>query len=69
METVNWQEGNGQVWSGHIHNCAESSDITCMWIQVCIGHSEVHRGHYRDVKRRLLVSYESCLVLLKYRTS
>ena len=35
------------------HNCAESSDITtCMWIQVCIGHLEVYKGHYRDVKGR-----------------
>ena len=30
-----------------------------MWIQVCIGHSGVYRGHYRprDVKGRLFVSY------------
>ena len=34
-ETANWQEGNRQVWSGKIHNCAESSNITtCMCIQV-----------------------------------
>ena len=66
-ETVNWQE---EVWSGKIHNnCAESSGITaCMWIQVCIGHSGVYRGHYRGVKGRLFVSYESCSVLLKYMT-
>ena len=63
-ETANWQ-----VWSGNIHNCAESSDITtCMWVQLCIGHSGVYRGHYRDVKGRLFVSYESYLVLLKYMT-
>ena len=37
-----------------------------VWIQVCIGHSGVYRGHYRDVKGRLFVSYESYLVLLKY---
>ena len=37
-----------------------------MWIQVCIGHSGVYRGHYRDVKGRLFVSYNSYLVLLKY---
>ena len=68
-ETANWQEINRQVLSGNIHNCAESSDITtCMWIEVCIGHSGVHRGHYGDVKRRLFFSYESYLVLLKYMT-
>ena len=67
-ETANWQEGNRQVWSGNILNCAESSDITtCMWIQVCIAHS-VYRGHYRDVKGRLCASYQSYLVLLKYMT-
>ena len=66
-ETANWQEANRQVWSGNIHNCAESSGITAsMWIQVCIGHSGVHRVHYRDVKGRLFDSYESYLVLLKY---
>ena len=37
-----------------------------MWIQVCIGHSGVYRGHYRDVKGRLFVSYKSYLVRLKY---
>ena len=68
-ETAIWQEGNRQVWSGNIHNCAESSDITtCMWIQLCIGHSGVYSGHYRDVKCRLFVSYESYLLLLKYMT-
>ena len=68
-ETANWQEGNRQVWSGNIHNCAESTDITtCMWIQVWIGYSGVYREHYRDVKGRLFVSYESYLVLLKYMT-
>ena len=68
-EIANWQEGNRQVWSGNMHNCAESSDITtCMLIQVCIGHSGVYRGHYRDVKGRLFVSYESYFVLLKYMT-
>ena len=36
-----------------------------MWIQVWIGHSGVYKGHYRDVKRRLFVSYTSYLVLLK----
>ena len=52
-----------------IHNYAESSDITsCMWIQVCIGHSGVYRGNYRDAEGRLFVSYESYLVLLKYMT-
>ena len=66
-ETANWQEGNRQVWSGNIHNCAESSDITTyMWVQLCIGHSGVYRGHYMDVKGRLIVSYESYLVLMKY---
>ena len=67
-ETANWQEENWQVWSGKIHNCAEYSGITAsMWIQLCIGHSGVHRGHhYRDVKGRLFVSYKSYLVLLKY---
>ena len=50
-----------------MQNCAESSGITaCMWIQLCIGHSGVYRGHYRDVKGRLFVSYKSYLVLLKY---
>ena len=68
-ETANWHEGNRQVWSGNIHNCAESSDITtCMCIQLCIGHSGVYRGHYRDVKGRLFVSYESYLVPLKCMT-
>ena len=37
-----------------------------MWIQVCIGHSGVYRGHYGDVKGRLFVSYKSYLVLLNY---
>ena len=56
---ANWQEGNRQVWSANIHNSTESSDITtCMWIQLCIGHSGVYRGHYRDVKGRLFVSNE-----------
>ena len=36
-----------------------------MWIQVCIRHSEVYRGHYGDVKGRLFVSYKSYSVLLK----
>ena len=59
-ETANWQEGN---------NCAESSDITtCMWIQLCMGHSGVYRGHYMDVKGRLFASYDPYLVLLKYMT-
>ena len=66
-KTANWQEVNRQFWSGNIKNCAESSDITtCMWIQVCIGHSGVYRGHYRDFKGSLSFSYESYLVLLKY---
>ena len=57
-ETDNWPEENRQVWTGKIHNCAESSGTTaCMWIQVCIEHSGVYRGHYRDVKGRLFVSY------------
>ena len=61
------REGNRQVWAGKIHHCAESSGITaCLWIQVCIGHSGVYRGHYGDVKGRLFVSYKSYLVLLKY---
>ena len=69
-ETANWQEENRQVWSGNIHNCAESSDITtCKWIQLSIGHSGVYRGHYRDVKGRLFVSYESYVILLKYMTA
>ena len=52
-KTDNWPEGN-------IHNCLESSDITtCMWIQVCIGHSGVCRRQYREVNGRLFVSYES----------
>ena len=50
-----------------IHHCAESSGITaCLWIEVCIGHSGVYRGHCGDVKGRLFVSYKSYLVLLKY---
>ena len=65
--TANWQEGNRQVWSGNIDNCAASSGITaCMWIQVCIGHSGVYRGHYRDVKGMLFVSIESYLMLLNH---
>ena len=37
------------------NNCAESGGITaCMWIQVRIGHSGIYRGHYRDVRDRLL---------------
>ena len=31
-----------------------------------IGHSGVYRGHYRDVKGRLFVSYKLYLMLLKY---
>ena len=66
-ETANWQRRKQQVWAGKIHNCVESSGVTaCMWIQVCIGHSGVHRGHYGDVKGRLFISYKSYLVLLKY---
>ena len=66
-ETANGQEEKRQVWSGKIHNCVESSGITaCIWIQVCIGHSGVYRGHNRDVKGRSFVSYKSYLVLLKY---
>ena len=66
-ETANWQEEKRQVWSGKIHNCAESSGITaCVWIQGSIGHSGVYRGHYRDAIGRLFVSYKSYLVLLKY---
>ena len=62
-ETANWQVRNREVWSGDIHNCAESTRITrCMWIPVCIGHSGVYRGHYSDVKGRLFVSYESYLI-------
>ena len=50
-----------------IHHCAESSGITaCLWIQVCIGHSGVYRGHCGDVKGRLFLRYKSYLVLLKY---
>ena len=68
-ETANWQEGNRQVCSGNLHNCAESSDITtCIWIQPCIEDSGVYRGHYRNVKGRSFVSYESYLVPLKYVT-
>ena len=43
--------------------------VTCMWIQLCIRHSGVYRGHSRDVKGRLFVSYESYSMLLKYVTS
>ena len=65
-ETVNWQEGNRQTLSENIHNCAESSDsTTVMWVQLCIGHSGVYRVHYRMVKGRLFVCYESFLVVLK----
>ena len=57
----------GKFGQGKKHNCAESSGITsCMWIQVCIGHSGVYRGHYRDVKGRLCVSFKSYLVFLQY---
>ena len=36
-----------------IHNWAESSDITTyMWIQQCIGYSEVYRGQYKGMKGR-----------------
>ena len=56
-ETANWQEENRQDYSGNIHKCAKSSDITtCKWIQLCMGHSGVYRGNYRDVKVRLFVS-------------
>ena len=62
-ETGNWQEENRQVWSGNLHSCAESSGITaCMWIQICIGHSGVYRGQYRDVKGRLFVRLGVILV-------
>ena len=40
-----------------------------MWIQVCIGHSGVYRGHYGDVKGRLFVSYVSYLVIHYYITA
>ena len=67
-ETANWQEGNRHVWSGNIYNwCRLYSDITtCMCIQLCIGHSGVYRGPYREVQGRLSVSYESYVVLSKY---
>ena len=68
-ESANWQEENRQVWSRKIQNCAECSGIVaCMWIQVYIGHLGVYRGHYRNVKGRLFVSYKSYSVLLKYMT-
>ena len=61
------REENRQVLAEKIHHCAESSGITaCLWIQVCIGHSGVYRGHCGDVKGRLFVRYKSYLVLLKY---
>ena len=68
-ETANWQEGNRQVWSGNIHKCSESSDVTtCMWIQVCIQeYTEDTIGTSKVA--RLYVGYESYLVLLKYITS
>ena len=66
-ETANWQRRKQASLVRKIHNCAESSGITaCMWIQLCIGHSGVYRGHYGDVKGRLFVSCKSYLVLLKY---
>ena len=66
-ETADWQEGNRQVWSGNIHNCAEFSGImACIWKQVYILHSGVYRRHYRDDKGKLFVSYESYLVVLKH---
>ena len=70
-ETVNWQEENRQYTIVHklcrIHNCVESRGIrACIWIQVCVGHLGVYRGHDRDVKGRSFVSYKSYLVLLKY---
>ena len=35
-KTANWQERYRQFWSGIIHKCAESSDITaCIWLQLC----------------------------------
>ena len=36
-----------------------------MWVQLCIGHSGVHRGQYRQVKGRLFACCKSFLVLLK----
>ena len=63
-ETANWQDENRHVWSENINKYAESSDITaCMRVQLCTGHSRVYRGQYREVKGRLFVSYESCLML------
>ena len=53
-ETANWQERNRQVWTGNIHNYAESSGITTC---ICIGHSGVYKGQYREVKGRLFISY------------
>ena len=52
-ETANWQEENmfGQG--------------LCT-MTICIGHSRVYIGKYREVKGRLFVSYESYVVLLKY---
>ena len=55
-ETANWQRRKQASLVRENDNCAESSGITAsMWIQVCIGHSGVYRGHYGDVKGRLFV--------------
>ena len=52
-ETTNWQEGNGQDWYGIICNLAESTCITTgLWVKLCIGHSRVYRGQYREVKSK-----------------
>ena len=66
-ETANWQKRKQASLVREKHNYAESSGITAyVKIQVCMGHSGVYRGHYRDVKGRLFVSYKSYLVLLKH---
>ena len=65
-ETANWQRRK-QSSLGRENTPLCTSGITaCLWIQVCIGHSGVYRGHYGDVKGRSFVSYKSYLVLLKY---
>ena len=49
-----------------VQNIVALQHVGPMWIQVCIRHSGVYRGHYRYVKGRLFVSYKSYFVLLKY---
>ena len=49
-----------------MHNLVESSDITTyMWVQLCIGYSELYIGQNRVVKGSLFVCCESFFGTIK----